>query len=250
MLSIRVNDCRASGATRNENKPDSSPVKRNKGMGDISMAMKKRYRSCLLLYVFAMVSVCLTLNADIATRTYTQDDSIKVGETKSRNLHVCEPSPYVETSPIAISFAPKFEVPLETWDVIMFRLNILAGRHRAVYALDVGALGNMTDYKMDGIGIAGLFNSVGESDGAFLVAGLVNFAAFDFSGCQISGLYSCSEGTHCGLQVGIVNYVGKLVGAQIGLVNMTERLEGVQLGFMNFNKGPGISFLPIVNLAF
>ena len=214
------------------------------------MKTKARYRSGLPLCVFAIVATYLTANADAVARTYTQDDSIKIGETKERDLYACDPAPYVSTAPIAISFAPKFEAPSETWDVVMFRLNLLVGRHRAVYALDVGTLGNMTDYKMDGIGIAGIFNSVGESDGAFLVAGLVNFAAFDFSGCQIAGLYSCSEGTHCGLQVGIVNYAGKLVGAQIGFANMTERLEGVQIGVLNCNKGPGIPFMPIVNLTF
>lgn len=214
------------------------------------MKMKKQRRSSLTLCVFAVVVAHLTLNADVATRTYAQDPSIKVGETKVRDLHVCEPAPYVATLPIAIAFAPKFEVPYETWDVAMLRLNIFVGRHRAVYALDVGGLGNMADYKMDGIGVAGLFNTVGESDGALNVAGIFNFSAFDFSGCQVSGIYSLTEGTHCGLQIGLANCAGKLVGAQIGLVNMTERLEGVQLGLLNFNKGPGLPFMPIANLAF
>ena len=214
------------------------------------MKTRSQYRRGLSLGLFAIVAAYLTVNADVAGRTYTQDDSIKVGETKSRDLYACEPSPYVATSPLALAFAPKFEVPPETWDVVMLRLNIFVGRHRAVYALDAGVLGNMTDYRMDGIGVAGLFNTVGESDGALNVAGLFNFAAFDFSGCQVSGICSLTEGTHCGLQIGISNYAGKLVGAQIGLVNMTERLEGAQLGLLNFNKGPGLPVMTIANLAF
>jgi len=214
------------------------------------MKMKKRYRSGLPLCVFAIVAAYFTVNADIAIRTYAQDDSIKIGETKARELRVCEPSPYVSTSPMAISFAPKFEVPFETWDVVMLRLNIFVGCHRAVYALDVGTLGNMADYKMDGIGVAGLFNSVGESDGAFHVAGIVNFTAFDFAGCQISGIYSCTEGTHCGLQIGVGNYAGKLTGLQIGVFNYAERLNGAQIGLVNVNRSSPIAFLPIANASF
>ena len=188
--------------------------------------------------------------ADAATREYRGDNSIAAGETRFREISAFEPAPYVATSPIAISFAPKLEAPGESWDVILLRLNILVGSHRGVYALDIGGLGNFADYKMDGIGVAGLFNSVGESDGAIHVAGLFNFAAFDFAGCQISGLYSCTDGEHCGLQVGTANYAGKLTGVQIGLFNFAETLHGIQIGVFNFNKSSPISFLPIINAAF
>ena len=172
------------------------------------------------------------------------------GETKNRDISGFPPAPYVATSPFAISFAPKFEAPGESWDVVVLRLNILVGSHRAVYALDIGGLGNFADYKMDGIGVAGLFNSVGESDGAFHVAGIFNFAALDFAGCQISGIYSGTEGTHRGLQIGVGNFAGSLVGAQIGVVNYAERLKGVQIGLLNFNRSSPVAFLPIANAAF
>ena len=214
------------------------------------MKMNERHCGGLPLCLLAISTVCLTLNANVAVRTYAQDAARREGGTEERFIHAFEASPYFATSPMAVSFAPKFEAPSETWDVVIFRLNLLVGRHRAVYALDVGAFGNLTDYKMDGIGIAGLFNSVGESDGALNIAGIFNFAAFDFSGCQISGLYSCTEGTHCGLQIGATNYAGDLVGAQIGLVNYAERLNGVQIGIFNFNASSKIPFLPVANLAF
>ena len=202
-----------------------------------------------LVLTVTMFSFLLSLYAEVGARKYC-NDSVEVGEAKGGDVYSCAPSPYVATSPFAISFAPKFEAPSETWDIIMFRLNALVGRHRAVYALDVGVLGCMADYKMDGIGVAGLFNSVGESDGAFHVAGIFNFAAFDFSGCQISGIYSGTEGTHRGLQIGIGNYAGSLVGAQIGVVNYAERLKGVQIGLLNFNRSSLVAFLPVANAAF
>ena len=188
--------------------------------------------------------------ADAVIREHRGDDSIAAGETRFREISGFEPTPYYATTPFALSFAPKFEVPGESWDVVGLRLNILVGSHRGVYALDIGCLGNFADYKMDGIGVAGLFNSVGESDGAFHVAGIFNFAAFDFSGCQISGCYSATEGSHCGLQIGLANYAGSLAGAQIGIVNFAERLKGVQIGLANLNRSSPVVFLPIANAAF
>ena len=193
---------------------------------------------------------CLTAFSDVVVREYGSEKSIAPGETAFRAVRAFEPAPYVATSPFAISFAPKFEAPGEEWDIVMLRLNLLVGSHRAVYALDIGGLGNFADYKMDGIGIAGLFNSVGESDGAIHVAGLFNFAAFDFCGCQIAGIYNGTEGSHQGLQIAPGNYAGKLVGVQIGLVNYAERLDGVQIGLANYNLSSPVAFLPVVNMAF
>ena len=207
-----------------------------------------RHRKFLML---ALVSAsCLFAVADVKVREYGGNDVVAKSNVKFRDIYAFEPSPYVATSPFAIAFAPKFEAPRESWDVVFMRLSLLVGSHRAVYALDVGGLGNFTDYKMDGIGVSGLFNSVGESDGAFLVAGLFNFAAFDFSGFQASGFYSCTEGTHCGLQVALANYAGKLVGVQIGVFNYAERLNGVQVGLVNGNTTGPFSFMPVMNVGF
>ena len=202
----------------------------------------------MVTWIIALVFSAL---ADVEVRTYgDKPDFVKPGETKNRDISGFPPAPYVATSPFAISFAPKFEAPGESWDVVMLRLNILVGSHRAIYALDIGGLGNFADYKMDGVGIAGLFNSVGESDGALNIAGIFNFVAFDFDGCQISGFYSCTEGTHRGLQIGLDNYAGDLVGMQIGVVNTAERLNGVQIGLVNYNGSSRLSVLPIANASF
>lgn len=218
-------------------------------VNNMTEVVKRRLQTLCAVAVGATI---LSASADVVVRNDndTGDGSVKVGETQSRDIYACAPAPYYATTPFAVSFAPKFEAPGESWDVVMFRLNILVGSHRAVYALDIGGLGNFADYKMDGIGVAGLFNSVGESDGAFHVAGIINFAAFDFSGCQISGVYSCTEGSHCGLQIGCGNYTGKLTGLQIGVFNYAERLNGVQIGLVNVNRSSPVTFLPIANAAF
>lgn len=209
--------------------------------------------SRLQMFFAAVVGVAVfSASADAVVRNYNAavDDSVKVGETKSRVICACNPAPYFATAPFAFSFAPKFELPNESWDVVMLRLNLLVGSHRAVYALDIGTLGNFSDYKMDGIGVAGLFNSVGESDGAIHIAGILNFAAFDFSGCQISGIYSRTEGVHSGLQIGTANYAGSLMGVQIGVVNYAERFAGAQIGLVNVNRCSLIAFMPVANFCF
>ena len=217
-------------------------------MGNADRRMPGRYGT-IGFVVYAVMSLA-SLLADATVREYGESTTVAPGEARVRDISGFPPAPYVATSPFALSFAPKFEAPGESWDVAFLRLNLLVGSHRAVYALDIGGLGNFADYKMDGIGVAGLFNSVGESDGAIHVAGLFNFAAFDYSGCQISGLYSCTEGSHFGLQVGSANYAGKLTGVQIGLFNSAETLHGIQIGVVNSNKSSPIRFMPIINAAF
>jgi len=217
-------------------------------MGNTVRRTTGRYGA--ICFIVSAVMALTSVAADVTVREYGESATVAPGETKVRDISGFPPAHYVATSPFALSFAPKFEAPSESWDVVFLRLNLLVGSHRAVYALDIGGLGNFADYKMDGIGVAGLFNSIGESDGAFHVAGIFNFAAFDFSGCQISGVYSCTEGTHCGIQLGLGNYAGKLTGLQIGVFNYAERLNGVQIGLVNINRSSPVMFLPVANAAF
>ena len=124
-------------------------------MNSTTLFMKlRRQLLCAVVVCAAMISK----SADVIVRNYVESDSVKFGEVKTRDIREFEPAPYYATTPFALSFAPKFEAPGESWDVVMLRLNILVGSHRVVYALDIGGLGNFADYKMDGIGVAGLFN--------------------------------------------------------------------------------------------
>lgn len=201
---------------------------------------------------FAAVAIlsCRAAFADAAVRHYAVEKPLVPGETAYRDVKPFPPPPYYATSPFALAFAPKFELPGEEWDVVMLRLNILAGSHRAVYAIDIGVLGGFADYKMDGIAISGLFNSIGESDGAIQIAGLVNLAAFDFSGCQIAGVYCGTEGRCTGLQIAVGNYAGHLTGVQIGVFNYAERLDGVQIGLLNCSRDSWAPMLPVLNMSF
>lgn len=188
--------------------------------------------------------------ASVVVGTNEYKGEIAPGETVFRDIAAPEPAPYVATAPFAVAFVPKVEVPSETWDVVIIRLNLFVGSHRAVYALDIGGLGSFADYKMDGVGVAGLFNYAGESDGAIQVAGLFNYTGFNFCGCQIAGFYNRTEGRHSGLQISGGNYAGHLVGLQIGVVNYAERLDGVQIGFINYGSSAPVPFMPVINIGF
>lgn len=201
---------------------------------------------------------------DVAIRHYGDAEPVKPGEVQFRDIAIPEPSPYVATCPFAIAFAPRFEFPDESWDVVMLRLDILVGRHRNFHGLDIGGLGNFTVGEMGGIGVAGLFNDCGSSKAAILVAGAVNHSSWKFSGGQVSGLFSWTEGLHSGLQVAPVNKAGRLdgvqigalnmagpgTGLQIGVINVAERLSGFQIGAININRDSTMPFMPVINFAF
>lgn len=207
----------------------------------------------MALFVSAIAYSAIADEDGVVTRSYSNESDsapIAQGLPSSREVQVCAPAPYYGTMPFAFAIAPAIEAPSQEWDVAVVRLSLLAGRHRAMYGLDLGILGNITDYEMNGLALGGLFNSVGESTGAVQIALLVNFAAFDFSGCQIAALYSATEGTMTGLQLGAANYAGKLSGIQFGLYNFAETLNGLQIGVINLNKSSSVQFMPILNFGF
>lgn len=203
--------------------------------------------------------------ADVAIRADGNSDVVAPGEVKYRATEAFPPNPYVNTALVALSLVPMLEAPKESWDVMGLRLSLLVGSHRAVAGLDLGVLGNFSDYKMNGLAISTIFNSLGESDGALHIAGIFNFVAFDYTGFQLSGFFSCTEGTHTGVQIALGNnYAGHLIGLQIGLFNVAERGEGVQVGLCNYseqlkglqvgllnvNYASQLPCLPIVNVSF
>lgn len=115
---------------------------------------------------------------------------------------------------IGFTFLP-WAVPNFESSVKGLRLNLGWGSYAGTYGLDVGAFSNAGDFA----GIAGNF--------------LGNFV----------------EGDAAGLQVGLVNVVGRdMAGLQIGLVNYTSHLSGVQIGLLNFATQQWT--LPIINIAF
>lgn len=94
------------------------------------------------------------------------------------------------------------------------RLNLGWGRYAETYGLD-----------------AGIFSNSGEFGG--IAANLIGNAV---------------SGTCSGLQAGLVN-VGRegVCGLQVGAVNFAGRLYGVQIGFLNFNRSGVV--LPLINVG-
>lgn len=134
----------------------------------------------------------------------------------------------------AFGIVPALEWPAANSEVDGFRFNLFAGEHVDVYGFDLGVFGNFVRREVGGLQIAGLFNIVGESDGALQIAVACNYCKGDFGG----------------VQVGLVNVTEKGRGLQLGLVNRANILYGVQIGLANFIDASPVSFFPIVNCAF
>ena len=167
-------------------------------------------------------------------------------------------------SPFALSLFPAAELPPRNWDIVFLRVNLLVGRHRDVYGVDVGAIGNETTGEFVGIQSAGLYNRVGFSEGALQLAGVMNRSEGDFVGFQAAVAANITHGTMAGFQLGLVNRAARLDGLQIGLFNIAETgsgvqiglwnsaqsLEGLQIGLGNCNSASTIPFFPVINFAF
>ncbi len=177
------------------------------------------------------------------------------------------PPPLPQThgiSPIGFSIFPAVEMPSKAWDVAFLRINVFVGRHREVYGLDVGAIGNETEGEFVGVQAAGLYNRIGYSEGAFQLAGILNRSSGDFAGLQAAVAANITDGTMTGFQLGLVNRAARLDGLQIGLFNIAETgsgvqiglwnsaqsLEGLQIGLGNYNADSSMPFFPVVNFAF
>lgn len=167
------------------------------------------------------------------------------------------------------------------------RLNPGWGYHKAVYGLDLSAVGGSTSEMFAGVQMAGVFNN---NAGKTIITGLqgagalnrnaglahiggmqlalgVNSAAKAITnvyGAQIalianlgdnniyglqSSIYNQAK-TVRGFQVGIVNRAEAVRGVQIGIVNKAKSLRGVQLGLANFSSDGGIPFFPVINVGF
>lgn len=172
-----------------------------------------------------------------------------------------EPSEGV--TPVAISLLPALEAPGGMWSVYGLRVNLLAGRHRDIAGFDIGLLGNITSEEFDGVQAAGLWNSIGNSDGAVQIAGVLNRCEVNFYGLQAAGLVNVADGLCEGLQISFVNRAASLSGLQVGLynnidcgsglqigvINSARSLEGLQIGVINIISDSTIPFFPVINFA-
>ncbi len=174
-------------------------------------------------------------------------------------------------SPVALGLAPPIQFPLREFSVTGVRLSGLWGRHRDVYGLDFGILGNVTDQSFTGIAVSGLFNVTKGTTHAIglQAAGLTNIntkSAYIY-GLQIAALLNNNIGSSVvngfqialvnksdhtvirGAQIGLYNKAQSVYGLQIGIVNDCENLHGLQIGLANFHHKGLFIVSPILNVG-
>lgn len=175
-----------------------------------------------------------------------------------------EVPPAAGTAPFAFSIVPGVSLPFDDWSVVGLRINLFAGRHRDVWGLDAGGLGNEVTGRLTGLQGAGIWNRAGQADAAIQSAGIANLCERDFNGLQATGIYNWTGGTMTGVQMALVNRAGGFAGLQVGLfntvdngggvqigvLNMARALAGLQIGLLNVNDNSTVPFFPIVNFAF
>lgn len=218
----------------------------------------------LLTAVLGLAGAAFASEGKVWTRGYGRGaPAVTDGRVVTRGLsEVVLPS--AGTSPLALSFVPGASLPPEDWSVVGLRVDLLAGRHRDLWGVDIGVLGNELTGTLTGLQGAGLWNRVGEAPAAVQSAGLANLCERDFCGVQAAGIYNWTGEEFTGVQVGLINRAGNMVGlqtglfnsaghgagVQIGLVNIARALEGVQIGLANVNAQSTLEFFPILNMAF
>lgn len=224
--------------------------------------MKTRYVIRIAALMLALASSAILAN-EPAVRTYG-DAARPAGQPVVRELAPPSLPPSHGVSPLAFGIFPAVEAPSQDWDVAFLRINILAGRHRDVYGLDVGVIGNEVLGEFVGVQVAGFYNRIGESDAALQFAGFINRCNGDFAGLQAAVAANFADGTMTGFQFGLVNRAARLDGLQIGLFNIAETgsgvqiglwnsaqsLEGLQIGIGNYNADSTMPFFPVINFAF
>lgn len=175
-------------------------------------------------------------------------------------------------TPLSVAIAPPVQFPPADYSVTGVRLSALWGKHRDLYGLDVGVLGNITEQDFVGIGVSGIFNNTRGSTtilGA-QIAGATNIntnktrvfgvqaalganfnsAESSVFGVQVAIANLSSHTKVYGFQVGIYNEAQDVYGFQIGLINRAKSVHGLQIGLMNFNQTGLFVVSPIINFGF
>lgn len=176
-------------------------------------------------------------------------------------------------TPISVAIVPPLQFPPSDYNITGARLSLLWGRHRDVYGIDVGVLGNVTDLTFVGLSVSGLFNiTYGSTTIVGLqLAGLTNLnynktevvgiqssllvnyneAASQVSGLQLALGANLAKFTDInGIQLALYNQAKTVRGFQIGLVNVADSLTGVQIGLLNFHLKGTFFVSPIINVGF
>ena len=175
-------------------------------------------------------------------------------------------------SPLSLAVVPPVQFPPDDYTITGARVSVLWGRHRDIYGLDIGLLGNITEQAFVGLGIAGGFNmtkgnttviGLQAAGGAnvnynkthisgiqFALVANYNEAASSVAGIQLAAVNQAAFTDIYGFQIGVYNRSQSVYGLQIGVVNVTNNLHGVQIGLVNFNHSGPFKVSPILNVGF
>jgi hypothetical protein len=222
-------------------------------------------RTHFLIAIASALLLAGTASAsEVRTRVYGQGvPAATDGRVVTREVAEEIPAS-VGTFPFAVSIVPGVSFPPEDWSVAGLRINLFAGRHRDLWGIDIGGLGNELTGELTGLQGAAVWNRVGQAPAAIQAAGIANLCERNFCGVQTASIYNWTGEEFTGLQAGLLNRAGGLAGVQvglynavdygsglqIGLVNAARALAGVQIGLANLNAGSTLSFFPVINMAF
>src|SRR5205807_1990061 len=130
-------------------------------------------------------------------------------------------------TPLSVGIFPPVQFPPQDFTITGVRASVLWGKHRSIYGLDFGVLGNITEQEFVGIGLSGMLNY---TEGSTTVLGL-----------QAAGIANMNKGKTriYGVQVALgLNYqtvVSSVAGLQLALANICPFTDvyGFQVGLYN-----------------
>ncbi|MGE0525522.1 MAG: hypothetical protein AB7G93_06195 [Bdellovibrionales bacterium] len=175
-------------------------------------------------------------------------------------------------SPLSVGIVPPVQFPPSDFSVTGARVSLVYGKHRDLYGLDLGVIGNITQQSFVGLGVSGLYNITRGSTtilglqlagaaninsnkthvyGAQIALGVnSNTAASSLTGIQFALANLSTHTDIYGVQVGVYNRAQSVYGFQIGLVNVAKSLHGIQIGLVNFHQTGLFAVSPVINIGF
>lgn len=173
-------------------------------------------------------------------------------------------------SPLSVNIIPPVQFPSSEFSVTGARVSALWGKHRDVYGIDLGLIGNMTEQRFVGLAVSGLFNQTSGETTILLLQGAIganlNVQKTAVYGIQLAalnkndaesklvglglGLVNLSPNMSIyGFQAGLFNTARSVYGFQIGIINQTNDLHGLQIGLLNFATNGPFAVSPILNIG-
>lgn len=172
----------------------------------------------------------------------------------------------------AAGLFPPLQYPGTDATVWGLRLSPGWARHKEMYGIDMGLIGNMTDENFVGVSMAGGFNytagnafviftqlagGVNHSEGSLTVLGIQLAIGANNTrgeahiiGAQLSTIGNFGHNNIYGVQFGIINQADEVYGFQVGLINRAKNLHGIQIGLANYNEAGPLKFMPVINVGF